>query len=48
VKGSVFVVDSGNTRVEQFMPAEEGGERLQENAETVAEIGNAQPVKPEA
>jgi len=35
----VFVVDSGNTRVEQFMPADEGGERLQEDAETIAELG---------
>ncbi|MBD0306003.1 MAG: hypothetical protein ICV76_05560 [Nitrospiraceae bacterium] len=32
-RGSVFVVDSGNTRVQHFMPAEEGGERLQEEAE---------------
>jgi DNA-binding beta-propeller fold protein YncE len=38
VKGSVFVVDSGNTRVEQFMPADEGSERLQEVAEAVAEL----------
>ena len=39
-RGSVFVVDSGNTRVQQFMPADEGSERLQEDAETVAEIEN--------
>ncbi|HSV90564.1 MAG TPA: hypothetical protein VLH80_05670, partial [Nitrospiraceae bacterium] len=39
VRGSVFVVDSGNTRVEQFMPADEGSERLQEDAETTAELG---------
>ncbi len=38
-RGSVFVVDSGNTRVQQFMPAEEGSERLQEEAEAVAELG---------
>ena len=25
-RGSVFVVDSGNTRVQQFMPADEGSE----------------------
>ena len=41
-KGSVFVVDSGNTRVEQFMPSDEGSERLQEVAEGVAEIENPQ------
>jgi hypothetical protein len=34
----VFVVDSGNTRVQQFLPAEEGGERLQEVAESAAEL----------
>ena len=38
-RGSVFAVDSGNTRVQQFMPAEEGSERLQEEAEAVAELG---------
>ena len=41
-KGSVFVVDSGNTRVQQFMPAEEGSERLQEVAEAAAEMEKAQ------
>ena len=35
-RGSVFVVDSGNTRVQQFMPADEGSERLQEVAEAAA------------
>jgi hypothetical protein len=34
----VFVVDSGNTRVQQFMPADEGSERLQEDAEAVAAL----------
>jgi hypothetical protein len=34
----VFVVDSGNTRVEQFMPADEGSERLRDDAETAAEM----------
>jgi hypothetical protein len=38
-KGSVFVVDSGNTRVQQFMPAEEGSERLQDEAEADGEPG---------
>ena len=33
-RGGVFVVDSGNTRVQQFIPSEEGSERLQEEAET--------------
>ena len=41
-RGSVFVVDSGNTRVQQFMPADEGSERLQEAAEAAAEIEKAQ------
>ncbi len=37
-KGSVFVVDSGNMRVQQFMPAEEGEERLREEAEAAAAL----------
>lgn len=37
-KGSVFVVDSGNMRVQQFMPAEEGEERLRDEAEATAAI----------
>ena len=41
-RGSVFVVDSGNTRVQQFMPADECSERLQENAEALAELDKAQ------
>jgi len=36
----VFVVDSANTRVQQFMPSEEGGERLKEEAEAAAELTN--------
>ena len=44
VKGVVFVVDSGNTRVQQFMPAEEGGERLQEEAEAAAELEGTEKV----
>jgi fatty acid-binding protein DegV len=32
----VFVVDSGNVRVQQFMPAEEGEELLKEEAEAAA------------
>jgi len=40
-KGSVFVVDSANTRVQQFMPAEEGSERLKEEA--AAELPDRSP-----
>jgi len=36
--GSVFVVDSANTRVQQFMPAEEGEELLKEQAESAATL----------
>ena len=38
----MFIVDSGNTRVQQFMPAEEGSERLQDEAEELAELEKAQ------
>ncbi len=37
-RGGVFVVDSANNRVQQFMPAEEGSERLQEEAEAEAAL----------
>ncbi len=37
-RGAVFVTDSANTRVQQFVPAEEGSERLQEEAETVGKL----------
>jgi DNA-binding beta-propeller fold protein YncE len=39
-RGSVFVVDSANNRVQQFMPAEEGSERLQEEAEATAALAD--------
>jgi len=37
-RGSIFVVDSSNTRVQQFLQAEEGGERLKEEAEAAAAL----------
>ena len=37
-RGHVFVVDSGNMRVQHFMPAEDAEEFLQEEAETVAAL----------
>mgnify|MGYP001588835574 CR=1 FL=1 len=44
-RGAFFVVDSGNTRVQQFMPADEGSERLQEDAEAMAELDKAQQTR---
>ncbi len=42
-RGAVFVVDGANTRVQQFLPADEGSERLQEEAEPDAQLtGEAQ------
>lgn len=35
---NVFVVDSGNMRVQQFMPSDEGEERLREEAEATAAL----------
>ena len=37
-RGSVFVADSSNTRVQQFLPADEGSERLKEEAEAAAAL----------
>ncbi len=37
-RGSIFVADSGNTRIEQFLSAEEGSERLREEAEAAAAL----------
>ena len=37
-KGHVFVVDSGNMRVQQFMPAEDAEEHIREEAESLAAL----------
>jgi DNA-binding beta-propeller fold protein YncE len=45
-RGSIFVVDSANSRIQQFMPAEEGEERLREEAEATAALSDQRTVQP--
>lgn len=45
-RGSIFVVDSANARIQQFMPAEEGEERLREEAEAAAALSDQRTAQP--